>query len=159
MAGRPRTIDRDKVLDAAETVVKRTGAAGLSIDAVAKAAGITKGGVQYCFGTTEQLIQAMIRRWANAFEGEVMALAGSNPSPEVLIRAHIAASRPVDKAEDSRAAVMMATLLQSPEQVAETRAWYNGRMAGIDPSSTEGRRLRMAFLAAEGAFFFCVPST
>lgn len=153
MVGRPRTIDRDKVLDAAEAVVTQTGAAGLSIDAVAKAAGITKGGVQYCFGTKEQMIQAMIRRWAEAFEKEVITLADSDPAPAAIIRAHIAASRPINKAEDSRAAVMMAALLQSPEQVTETRAWYNSRMAGIDPASPEGRRLRLAFLAAEGSFF------
>src|SRR5690606_31627342 len=57
MAGRPRTIDRDKVLDAAEAVVMRAGAAGLTIDAVAREAGITKGGVQYAFGSKENLIR------------------------------------------------------------------------------------------------------
>lgn len=50
--GRRRTIDRDQLLDAAEAVIAREGAAGLTIDAVAKEMGITKGGVQYCFGTT-----------------------------------------------------------------------------------------------------------
>ncbi|MGQ3294545.1 MAG: TetR/AcrR family transcriptional regulator, partial [Shinella sp.] len=62
MAGRPRSIDRDKVLDAAESIVVESGAAGLSFEAVARAAGITKGGVQYCFGTKENLIRAMIER-------------------------------------------------------------------------------------------------
>ena len=56
MAGRPRSIDRDKVLDAAEGIVAAEGAAGLTFDAVARAAGITKGGVQYCFGTKDKLI-------------------------------------------------------------------------------------------------------
>lgn len=46
MSGRPRTIDRDKVLDAAEAIVSRVGASGLTFEAVARAAGITKGGVQ-----------------------------------------------------------------------------------------------------------------
>ena len=55
MAGRPRTIDRDKVLDAAEDIVMAQGASGLTFDALAKAAGITKGGLQYCFGTKENL--------------------------------------------------------------------------------------------------------
>ena len=64
MAGRPRSIDRDKVLDAAEGIVAAEGAAGLTFDAVARAAGITKGGVQYCFGTKDKLIEAMIDRWS-----------------------------------------------------------------------------------------------
>lgn len=42
--GRQRSIDRDKVLDTAEEIVATRGAAGLTIDAVAKAMGISKGG-------------------------------------------------------------------------------------------------------------------
>ena len=74
MAGRPRTIDRDKVLDAAEAVVQRTGASGLTIDAVAREAGITKGGVQYCFGSKDSLINAMLQRWCDC-------LLYTSPSP------------------------------------------------------------------------------
>lgn len=60
MAARPRSIDRDKVLDAAEALVMIEGAAALSFDAAAKAAGITKGGVQYAFGTRGNLIGSTI---------------------------------------------------------------------------------------------------
>lgn len=56
--GRQRSIDRDKVLDIAEEIVATQGAAGLTIDAVAKAMGISKGGVQYCFGSKDALIDA-----------------------------------------------------------------------------------------------------
>ncbi|WP_284209576.1 hypothetical protein [Methylorubrum aminovorans] len=41
--GRTRTIDRDNVLDHAEQIVCREGATALTFDAVARAAGITKG--------------------------------------------------------------------------------------------------------------------
>ncbi|VEA73956.1 Bacterial regulatory proteins, tetR family [Serratia rubidaea] len=47
--GRQRSIDRDRVLDAAEEIIATQGASGLTIDSVAKAMGISKGGVQYCF--------------------------------------------------------------------------------------------------------------
>ncbi|SQI41513.1 Uncharacterised protein [Serratia plymuthica] len=40
--GRQRSIDRDKVLDAAEEIVANQGAAGLTIDSVAKAMGSPK---------------------------------------------------------------------------------------------------------------------
>jgi AcrR family transcriptional regulator len=59
--GRRQTIDREKVLAVAEDIVGQRGAAALTIDAVAKAAGITKGGVQSAFGTKEALIAAMLR--------------------------------------------------------------------------------------------------
>ena len=151
--GRPRTIDRDKVLDAAETVVARAGVTGLTIDAVAKAAGITKGGVQYCFGSKENLIKAMIGRWGEAFEREVMAFAGDDPDAKKVIRGHIEANRHMDELEASRSAAMMAALLQNPDQVADTRAWYNSRLENLDVSTEEGRKVRLAFLASEGLFF------
>lgn len=153
MAGRPRSIDRDKVLDAAETIVMQSGAAGLSIDAVARAAGITKGGVQYCFGTKDNLIQAMIQRWGESFETEVLGNAGENPSPRAIVRGHLMATRDTDDAEHSRSAVMMTALLQSPEQVAATRNWYNERLAGLDLADPKDRKAAVALLAGEGAFF------
>lgn len=152
MAGRPRSIDRDKLLDAAEAIVLRTGAGGLSFDAVAKAAGITKSGVQYCFGTKEKLVQAMIERWGAGFDAEVARHAGPDPAPMQVIRGHLAATRDSDAADHSRSAVMMAALLDQPEQLAATRAWYNARLAGLDLDQPQGRRAALAFLAGEGAF-------
>ncbi len=152
MAGRPRSIDRDRVLDAAEGIVAQDGAAGLTFDAVARAAGITKGGVQYCFGTKENLIRSMIERWGSTFEAEVMAHAGEDRSPPSVIRGHLLATRDSDEADYSRSAVMMTALLQSPEQVAESRAWYTQRLAGLDMRKEEDRRAALAFLAGEGAF-------
>jgi len=152
MAGRPRSIDRDKVLDAAEAIVMRAGAGGLSFDAVAKEAGITKGGVQYCFGTKEKLIRAMLLRWYEAFESEVVAHAGRDPSPRAVLRGHLLATRDADEAEHSRSAVMMAALMERPEEVAASRDWYAARLAGLDMDRAEDRRAAIAFLAGEGAF-------
>ncbi|EYR83039.1 TetR/AcrR family transcriptional regulator [Shinella sp. DD12] len=152
MAGRPRSIDRDRVLDAAEAIVALDGAAGLTFDAVARAAGITKGGVQYCFGTKENLIRSMIERWGSTFEGEVMAHAGDDRSPQSVIRGHLLATRDSDEAEYSRSAVMMTALLQSPEQVASSRVGYTHRLAGLDMDKAEDRQAALAFLAGEGAF-------
>jgi AcrR family transcriptional regulator len=152
MTGRPRSIDRDKVLDAAEALVAEKGASALSFDAVAKAAGITKGGVQYAFGTRSGLIRAMITRWGDAFDREVMERRGDRSSPEAVIQAHIAATRDADEAENSRSAVMLTALLQHPDEVPITRDWYNARLAELDLSTPDDRKLALAFLASEGAF-------
>lgn len=153
MLGRPRSIDRNKVLDAAEAIVAKTGAAGLTMDAVAKAAGITKGGVQYCFGTKEGLIKAMIERWSAGFDEKVTALAGDRPTTAGRVRAYVEASRRTDEAESPRSASMLATLIQSPDQLADTRAWYGDQLRGLDFSTEQGRKARLAFIAAEGVFF------
>lgn len=153
MAGRPRTIDRDKVLDAAEAVVKRTGASGLTIEAVAREAGITKGGVQYCFGSKDSLINAMLQRWCDGFDAAVRTIAGSDADAVATLRGHVEANRRTDAAENSRSSAMMAALLQTPSQIAETRNWYTRRLSGLDVGRQEARRARLAFLASEGVFY------
>ncbi|NHF72373.1 TetR/AcrR family transcriptional regulator [Paracoccus xiamenensis] len=152
MTGRPRSIDRDKVLDAAEGIVTTTGAAGLTFEAVARAAGITKGGVQYCFGTKEKLIGAMIDRWSDAFEVNIANLVGPDPAPAEVVRGHLTVTRDEDAADHSRSAVMMTALLDRPERVAELRDWYMQRLAGLDLGRDGDRRVALAFLAGEGAF-------
>ncbi|QCO56067.1 TetR/AcrR family transcriptional regulator [Pseudorhodobacter turbinis] len=152
MAGRPRSIDRNKVLDAAEDLVVTAGAGALSFEAVAKAAGITKGGVQYAFGTRDNLIRAMIARWGGGFDAEVAARTGPDPAPAALIQGHLATTRDADATDHSRSAAMMTALLQHPDQLSDTRQWYNARLAGLDLEKREDRRLALAFLAGEGAF-------
>lgn len=152
MAGRPRSIDREKVLDAAEALVVQAGAAALSFDAVAKAAGITKSGVQYCFGTKENLIRSIIQRWGDAFEADVRKRQGEDPSPRAIVRGHLEVTRDSDEAEYTRSAALMAAVLQSPDQVAKTRDWYVSRLAPLDLNDKADRRAAVAFLAGEGAF-------
>ncbi len=150
--GRRRTIDPDQVLDAAEKIVRSEGVAGLTIDAVAKAVGITKGGVQSCFGTKDALIDAMFLRWGTEFENDISAITGPQRTPGSIIRAHIDVTERTDDAESDRAAGMMAALLDTTEHLRRTQEWYASRLQGLDFASEEARRLRLAFLANEGAF-------
>lgn len=150
--GRQRSIDRDKVLDMAEEIVANQGAAGLTIDSVAKAMGISKGGVQYCFGSKDALIDAMFERWGKAYDTVFDAIAGENPSATTAVQAHMQATRSSDQASSAKAAGLMATLIQTPEHLNSTREWYRSRIVGLDLTTEEGRRARLAFLATEGAF-------
>jgi AcrR family transcriptional regulator len=150
--GRRKTIDREALLDAAEEIVRTRGAAALTIDAVAKAVGITKGGVQYSFGTKDALIDALFERWGTSYLQQFHEIAGDNPDPVMTVRAHIEATRRSDESSNSKAASLMAALLQTPEHLASTRQWYRSRIATLDTATEEGRRARLAFLATEGAF-------
>ncbi|RZT92974.1 TetR family transcriptional regulator [Advenella incenata] len=151
-AGRPRSIDREKLLDIAETIVAQHGVAGLTMDALARAANITKGGVQYCFGNKEGLIKAMIMRWSDHFDAEVAQAAGGNTDALAHVRAHIKVTREADVQDESRFAAMLAGLIPNSDQLADTRAWYARQLQGLDFSTEQGRNARLAFIANEGAF-------
>lgn len=140
--GRRRTIDRDQLLDAAEAVIAREGAAGLTIDAVAKEMGITKGA----------LIDAIFERWGKAYDSLFEAVAGKQPTPLTRVRAHAEATQRSDELSSSKAAALMAALIQTPEHLEGSNQWYRSRLEGLDLSAPEGRRARLAFLAVEGAF-------
>jgi AcrR family transcriptional regulator len=154
MAGRKRSIDRDEVLDLAEAIVREHGPTALTIDAVAKAAGITKGGVQYCFGSKDQLIDKMYERWTNDFEAKITAIAGENPDPATAMRAYLSAGQgEVDEKSWSRSSVMLTLLMLQPGRLAKYWKTNQKRLDALDLSTEEGRRLSLAFVASEGAFF------
>ncbi|MFL0336491.1 TetR/AcrR family transcriptional regulator [Stenotrophomonas maltophilia] len=152
--GKTRTIDRDHVLDMAEQIVGEQGAAALSIDALAKAAGISKGGVQSCFGNRHGLIQAMLDRWAVQYDQRLQAMAGTAANTltaEELIRHHVAITD--DEHElNTRAACQIIALMDERQFTSWLRSWHDKRLLALDVRTPEGKRMRLAYLATEGAF-------
>ncbi|OAH24567.1 TetR family transcriptional regulator [Methylorubrum populi] len=151
--GRARTIDRDKVLDHAEQIVCREGATALTFDAVARAAGITKGGLQYCFGDKDGMIAALVERWFAAFDAELARTTVADAAAPEQARGYVMASSRLDEASQTKMVGLLVTLLRSPEHMERVRTWYAAWIARFDPGSEAQRRARTAFFAAEGAFF------
>lgn len=150
--GRQQNIDRDEVLDAAEQIVLTQGAAELTMDAVARAVGITKGGVQYCFGTKQGMVDAMVERWCRQFQGEIDERTRPTSDPVAAIRGYVEATASITRPSHARAAGLMAMLLQSPEHLELARHWYRDHLQPLDLGTSEGRQARIAFMAMEGAF-------
>lgn len=151
--GRRQSVDRQHVLQAAEDLVAEKGGAALTIDAVAKAANITKGGVQSCFRTKETLILAMQQRSIAAYEAQIAGTVGETSTPVERIAAHLQITRSDDEKSQARAATLLALLAQTPEHLAETRSWYHSRLKELDVGTEAGRRARLAFFATEAVFF------
>lgn len=146
---RPKSIDRSLVLDAAEKIVVERGAGDLTVDAVAKAMGVTKGGIQSCFGTKEKMIAAMMQRWTEMHDEALRTVdADSSLLP---VQRHIRVTATADTL-NAKSAGLLAALLQSKEQMTGLRDWYAGHFKSFDASTEEGQRARLAFLATEGAF-------
>lgn len=151
MSKRP-VIDRGKVLDAAEGLVMREGVAALSIGEVAKAAGISKGGVQSCFGTKDGLIEAMFNRWKAEFEVAVRDNAPDEAEPLDNLRAHVQLLAASDEALAKRAAAVLAAMLSREELRQRSSDWYRPLLIQDSGDDERSRNARLAFLAAKGAF-------
>lgn len=150
---RPRVIDPNVVLDAAERIVAERGAGALSIGAVATAAGISKGGVQSAIGTKEGLIAALLARWMEADDRQFASVREKLGHTMNPVRAHISTTRAADESSLARAASLLAALIQPPAHLVEARAWYARRLGDLTASDERARAERLALLATEGAFF------
>jgi AcrR family transcriptional regulator len=86
---RTTTQTIDLILTAAERVVMRDGVMHLTIDAVAREARLSKGGLLYHFGTKEALIQAMLKRLIQYCEREIEAHQQHDAEPGSWTRAYV----------------------------------------------------------------------
>lgn len=132
------------------------GAGQLTFDAVAERAGVSKGGVLYCFPSKAALIAAMTERDLKRFEREVAAhlpddADGDADDTVAQLRARIKATHAETAAMAARAASLMAALVETKDEAGILRDDYEGRLDAFGDDA-EGRRMRLAFLACEGAF-------
>src|SRR5881227_3806920 len=58
----PPADARTRILDAAETIVRDKGVTGLTLDAAAREAGVSKGGLLYHFASKEALAAGLLDR-------------------------------------------------------------------------------------------------
>jgi AcrR family transcriptional regulator len=76
---------RARILEAAERVVADVGAARVTLDVVAQAAGVSKGGLLYHFPSKESLLTALAQRYVDSMEHCVDA-AKNDLGPEIPSR-------------------------------------------------------------------------
>lgn len=148
--GRKPTITREGLLEIAEGIVRSEGAAGLTIDALARAAGISKGGVQYSFSSKDDLVRALIERWTHQFDELLGEMDGVPPAD--LVRNYIKVMRSSQAAMNAKMAGLMIAYIQNPQNVIETRQWYRSMFERLSGGASDAQAARVALLAVEGLF-------
>lgn len=116
---------REDILDAAQRVAVEKGAAKVSLDSVAREAGLTKGGVLYNFPSKEALIAGMLERLMDSYRPLVDShqelFAGQhNPTLQStlkIIRDHNQADRNVSMAIMAAAAQNLSLLQPIREEI------------------------------------------
>jgi AcrR family transcriptional regulator len=125
-----------------------SGGAPVSIGSVADAAGVSKGAVQYHFGTREQLFLALFDAYIGSFEG---ALSESEcPDEPAALRYARLTIKPIDSEEETAwRAVLIASVMD--RQVASRWSdWVAADRATDRPASPASLLVR---LAADGLWF------
>lgn len=90
---------RDAVLDAFEQILVHDGERAATLDATARAAGVSKGGLLYHFASKEALIEGLIGRLDALVERDVHAIETAPEGPiAYFVRSSVAMAHPLDRA-------------------------------------------------------------
>lgn len=149
--GRPRKITDDKILAAAERVVVRLGASGLSIDAVAQEAGVSKSRVVYDHKSKSALLEAMIDRQMSLEMDRVSAAVAEHANcvhPQLFGRIAVAERVPDDT---DRAVALAVSASASGEEAFQQkmRQWSEWDLEAIADGPRPDAAL-MSYLALTG---------
>jgi AcrR family transcriptional regulator len=148
-------LRREAILRAAERVVFEGGVSAMTLEAVAREASVSKGGLLYHFPSKEALISGMIERLIEGFRGVLgreLAREGGLASGQ-LARAYARASFAEDRWYLEVSAGLLAAVAEDPALLDPLRRGFEDGQRwverdGIDPSV--GTLVR---LAADGLFF------
>jgi AcrR family transcriptional regulator len=142
------TETRARLLDAATEVLLRDGAQALTLDAVAKQAQVSKGGLLYHFPSKQALVAGMVDRLVGHFD---TALAEAGDGPGAATRVYLAATvdpqpTTAGAAADRATAALFAAAVVDPDSLAPLRQVYRTWQRrlendGIDPAVATAVRL------------------
>ena len=150
---RKKEIDRDRILDAAESVILDSGGRNFTLDAVAERAGISKGGLVYTFATKDGLVRAALEREMARFQEAVgKRLGGRSVKPFELVLAHIEEALDEDDATTRKAAFLVTALVHAPDMMEPARRYYRELLDPLLSKSGDAQKVRNALLAVEGIF-------
>jgi AcrR family transcriptional regulator len=131
---------RARLLDAAGAVIRRDGAQGLTLDAVAAQAGVSKGGLLYHFRSKRELLDGLVGRWLDEFQDDIDA---NGPG---FLEGYVRASDGA-KAEESG---LLAALIADPEVLTAVRERYATWQDRVVTEGGDPVEATVARLAADG---------
>ncbi len=142
---------RERVLDAFESILIDEGERAATLEATAKAAGVSKGGLLYHFASKDDLAAGLIARF-RALVAEDIALLSAAPEGVIAsyLRTSITSGDPLDRA------LIAITRLAQGGHAAATEALHTSRNAwaeSIRPYVRDETSLDLILLLSDGLYF------
>ena len=131
---------RSQLISAAAAVIRRDGAQALTLDSVAAAAGVSKGGLLYHFRSKRELLDGLVQRWLDEFQDDIDAAGPDFPAGYV---------KACDGAKAEEAG-MLAALVADPAVLAMVRERYATWQDRIATEGGDPVEATVARLAADG---------
>ncbi|MDQ6419383.1 TetR/AcrR family transcriptional regulator [Paenibacillus sp. LHD-117] len=145
---------RALLLDAASRIVKEEGVGKLTLEAVAKEAGVSKGGLLHHFASKDDLIKGMVEEDTDRFVADVESRAEKDPAARGRwSRAYVSSTFDDVGETDGFKIALITALFAKPDLLGKLqdqyKIWQNQiQEDGIDPVNAT-----IARLAADGLWF------
>ena len=145
---------KNLILDAAETVVLRVGAAHMTLDAVAEEAGVSKGGVLYHFPAKEALLECMLRRHVErGVERRRETIEQIPLGPARELKGEIVSQVVARDPNDRMCAAFLAAIANEPKLMSIIREIQCERYGRLAKPDLPFERCVVLLLAVDGLFF------
>jgi AcrR family transcriptional regulator len=148
---------RERILEAAEQVVSDVGAGNMTLDAVAAAAGVSKGGLLYHFASKEALLKGMVDRHMDDHQARLAAThARLGNTPATYLRAFLETEMELAREETHSAAVsrsFLAAAANFPSLLERPRREFAAHFARLREAGGNFPLAALVSLAYDGLYF------
>lgn len=120
----------------------------MSLDAVAAAAGVSKGGLLYHFPNKAKLLEALVDDYLARFDS-VLQDAERSGQPNAVIRAYIRHFRDDRKRKAPPPSGLLAVLSEQPDMLAPVRGHESNFLARIRANASDPDFATMAYLSIQ----------
>lgn len=144
-------LAREKVLDAFEAILIDEGERSATMDATARAAGVSKGGLLYHFGSKEALEAGLIARLGALVDEDVAAMESSPEGPVAFfLRSSVMQNDPIDRVILAVARLAQGGSAPARDALHEVREKW---AAAIRPHAKDEASLDLVMLVSDGLYF------
>ena len=151
------TATKENLLEAAIRVVREDGAAQLTLDRVAKDAGVSKGGLLYHFPNKDALITALLTSYIEDTDKQLQAQLKSDTTPGAWARANLTLlANETSHSEGGTATALLAAALTNPKLLSEAREAYRLWQQQAETDDLEPGLGTLLRLALDGWWFACL---
>jgi len=143
---------RDRILDSAEQLVSDEGARHLTLDAVAQAAGVSKGGLLYHFPSKDALLAGMIERHIDQLNARCSFERSRLPEActSTELKSWILAVLQPDRVREEAGAALLAAAANNPALLDGVRQRYAAHVAELEALGGGFARAAVILLAVDG---------
>lgn len=144
-------LARDRVIDAFEAILIDEGERAATMDATARAAGVSKGGLLYHFGSKESLEAGILDRLNDLVDEDVAHMRAAPEGPVAFfLRTSVMQNDPIDRAILAAARLAQAGNSAAAEALRGVREkWADA----VRPHAKDEASLDLVMLVSDGLYF------